>query len=53
MGSKGDFAQMLKAMATARMKPIIDSVKPLESVQEAMGKMEAGEQFGKIILKVS
>jgi NADPH:quinone reductase-like Zn-dependent oxidoreductase len=53
MGSKEDFAQMLKAMTTAKMKPIIDSVKPLESIQEAMGRMEAAEQFGKIILKVS
>jgi NADPH:quinone reductase-like Zn-dependent oxidoreductase len=36
MGSKGDFAQMLKAMTTEKMKPVIDSVNPLESVQEAM-----------------
>jgi hypothetical protein len=26
---------------------------PLENVQEAMGKMEAGNQFGKIVLKIS
>jgi len=39
-------------MAAARLKPIIDSVMPLDEARAAIGKMEAGEQFGKIVLKV-
>ncbi|MHC4571116.1 MAG: zinc-binding dehydrogenase [Planctomycetota bacterium] len=53
MGSDDDFRKMLKAVATVKIEPIIDSVMPLENVQEAMGKMEAGNQFGKIVLKIS
>jgi NADPH:quinone reductase-like Zn-dependent oxidoreductase len=53
MGSDEDFRQVLKAVTTARLKPVIDSVMPLESVREAMSRMEEGKQFGKIVLKIS
>jgi NADPH:quinone reductase-like Zn-dependent oxidoreductase len=53
MGSDEDMRQMLKAVSTAKLKPVIDSVLPLSDVREAMGRMEAAEQFGKIVLKVS
>ena len=53
MGSNEDFRQMLKAVTTAKLKPVIDSVIPLENVRDAMGKMEAGKHFGKIALRVS
>jgi NADPH:quinone reductase-like Zn-dependent oxidoreductase len=53
MGSDEDFRQMLKAVTTARLKPVIDSAAPLENIAEAMGRMEAAEQFGKIVLEVS
>lgn len=53
MGSDEDFYQMLKAVTAAKLKPIIDSVIPLVNVKDAMGKMEEGKQFGKIVIKVS
>ncbi|MHC4792267.1 MAG: zinc-binding dehydrogenase [Planctomycetota bacterium] len=53
MGSDEDFRQMFRAVTTARLKPVIDSVTPLENIQDAMGKMEEGKQFGKIVLKIS
>jgi NADPH:quinone reductase-like Zn-dependent oxidoreductase len=53
MGSDEDLRQMLRAVTTAKLRPIIDSVEPLENVREAMGKMETGEQFGKIVLRIS
>jgi NADPH:quinone reductase-like Zn-dependent oxidoreductase len=52
MGSNEDFRQMLKAVTAVKLKPVIDSVYPLENIREATTKMERGEQFGKIILKV-
>ena len=52
MGSNEDFRQMLKAVTTAKLKPIIDSVRPLGSIREAMTKMEAAEQFGKIVIRI-
>jgi NADPH:quinone reductase-like Zn-dependent oxidoreductase len=53
MGSDEDCRRMLDAIEKAKLKPIIDSILPLGKAQEAMGKMETGEQFGKIVLKVS
>ncbi len=53
LGSAGDLRQMLKAVKVAKLKPVIDEVFPLEGVQEATKKMEAGKQSGKIVLKVS
>ncbi len=53
MGSDEDCRRMLEAVEKAKLKPIIDSVLPLEKAKEAMGKMESGKQFGKIVLKIS
>ena len=53
MGSHEDFRLMLRAVAAAGLEPVIDSVHPLENVAEATGRMEAGEQFGKIVLRIS
>jgi NADPH:quinone reductase-like Zn-dependent oxidoreductase len=52
MGSNEDFRQMLKAVTAARLKPVIDSVEPLENVKQAMGRMERAERFGKIVLDI-
>lgn len=53
MGSDEDFRQMVAAVSAAELHPVIDSVMPLEKVKDAMGKMETGEQFGKIVLEIS
>jgi NADPH:quinone reductase-like Zn-dependent oxidoreductase len=52
MGSDEDCRQMLEAVEKAKLKPVIDSVLPLENAREAMEKMETGKQFGKIVLNV-
>lgn len=53
MGSEKDFRQMLRAVTIAKLKPVVDSVISLDNARDAMNKMEAGEQFGKIALRVS
>ncbi len=53
MGSDDDFSAMLSAVSAAKLKPVVDSVLPLAEVREAMSKMEAARQFGKIVLKIS
>jgi len=50
-GSHEDFRLMLRTMAGANLKPVIDSVVPLDRAKDALARMEAGEQFGKIVLK--
>lgn len=51
-GSHEDFRQMLRAVEANGVKPVIDSVHPLSAVREATARMERGEQFGKIVLKI-
>jgi NADPH:quinone reductase-like Zn-dependent oxidoreductase len=53
MGSNEDFRQMLRAVNAAELRPVIDSVEPLENAGKAMGRMERGEQFGKLVLRIS
>jgi NADPH:quinone reductase-like Zn-dependent oxidoreductase len=53
MGSDEDFRAMLSAVSAAKLKPVVDSVFPLAEARDAMAKMEAGQQFGKIVLKVA
>jgi NADPH:quinone reductase-like Zn-dependent oxidoreductase len=51
MGSPSDFAAMLKLYESG-LKPVIDKVFPLEQAGDAHIRMEAGDQFGKIVLKI-
>lgn len=53
MGSNEDFRRMLMAVSAAGLKPVVDSVEPLENVGKAMARMETGRQFGKIALRIS
>jgi NADPH:quinone reductase-like Zn-dependent oxidoreductase len=50
MGSLEDFRLMLRTVHAAAIRPVLDSVLPLDQAREAMGRMERGEQFGKIVL---
>ncbi|MGD2175400.1 MAG: zinc-binding dehydrogenase [Candidatus Brocadiaceae bacterium] len=52
MGSDREFRRMLQTVEAGGVRPVIDSVVPLEEVAEAQRRMEAGEQFGKIVLGI-
>ena len=52
LGSKRQLLDMLKFMEEHKIKPIIDSIMPLERVREAHKRMEDSKHFGKIVLKV-
>jgi zinc-binding alcohol dehydrogenase/oxidoreductase len=52
MGSPSDFAAMLKLYESG-LKPVIDKVFPLEQAGDAHIRMEAGDQFGKIVLAIA
>jgi NADPH:quinone reductase-like Zn-dependent oxidoreductase len=52
LGSQEDFRLMLLAVAAAGVKPVIDREFPLDCAPDALARMEAGEQFGKIVLTV-
>ncbi len=53
MGSNQDFAEMLSFVNKHQIKPIVSHVFNLEQAQEALDLLATGNQFGKIVLKIS
>ena len=53
MGSPSDFAAMLKLYDAGGLRPVIDKVFPLEQAGDAHIRLEASDQFGKIVLRIS
>jgi NADPH:quinone reductase-like Zn-dependent oxidoreductase len=52
MGNAGEFEAVLDAM-NAGMRPVVDSTYPLADVQAALARVDAAEQFGKVVMSVS
>jgi zinc-binding alcohol dehydrogenase/oxidoreductase len=52
MGTREDFAGMYELVASGRARPIVDEVFPLSEARAAHERLEAGEQFGKIVLSI-
>ena len=52
MGSREDFAGAFELVKSGRARPVIDEVFPLEEARAAHERMERGEQFGKIVLRI-
>jgi NADPH:quinone reductase-like Zn-dependent oxidoreductase len=52
MGTKSDFEGAYELVKSGRAKPVVDSVFPLEQARTAHERLEAGEQFGKIVLAI-
>jgi len=47
-----DFAGAYELVASGRVRPVIDTVLPLEEIRAAHERLEAGEQLGKIVLSI-
>ena len=52
MGTKADFEGAYELVKSGRAKPVVDSVFPLARARAAHERMEAAEQFGKIVLTI-
>ncbi|HUJ29926.1 MAG TPA: zinc-binding dehydrogenase [Candidatus Acidoferrum sp.] len=52
MGGKAELLAALKLFDRGLLKPVIDTVMPLERAREAHERLERREQFGKIVLRV-
>lgn len=50
-GSRGELRQVLQATAAGLIKPVIDSIFPLEEAAEAHRRMEERNHFGKMLLR--
>jgi len=52
VGTREEFRQVLDFMAVARTKPILDQIFSLKDTASAHQRMEAGQQFGKMVLSM-
>jgi NADPH:quinone reductase-like Zn-dependent oxidoreductase len=52
MGTRDDFEAAYELVKSGRAKPVVDSVRPLAEARAAHERMEAGEQFGKLVLSI-
>jgi NADPH:quinone reductase-like Zn-dependent oxidoreductase len=50
MASRSEFEEVLRVIARGDIHPVVDTVMPLDEVREAHERLEAGGQFGKIVL---
>ena len=53
MGSDEDFELLMAHINRYKVKPIVDRIFELNSINSAFERMAAGEQFGKIVIKVA
>ena len=52
MGTKDEFAAILKLVTVGKLKPVMDRIFPLAECRAAHEYLESGAQFGKVVLKV-
>jgi NADPH:quinone reductase-like Zn-dependent oxidoreductase len=52
LGPRRALERVLELIAGGRLRPVIDSVLPLEACRDAHERLEAGGVFGKIVLRV-
>jgi NADPH:quinone reductase-like Zn-dependent oxidoreductase len=52
MGTKSEFATVLKLVAAGRLRPVVDRTFPLKDCAAAHTYLESGDQFGKVVLVV-
>ncbi|HET9802930.1 MAG TPA: zinc-binding dehydrogenase [Candidatus Acidoferrum sp.] len=52
MGTKDEFATVLKLVNDGKLKPVVDKIFPLQECRAAHEYLESGAQFGKVVLHV-
>lgn len=53
MGTRREFAEIVKLAGEGKLWPVVDSVVPLAGGAEAYRRMQRGEQTGKLVIEVS
>jgi zinc-binding alcohol dehydrogenase/oxidoreductase len=52
MGTRADFEAVYELVASGRARPVVDTVFPLAEARAAHERLEAAEQFGKVVLRI-
>src|SRR3954468_13230144 len=50
MGTMGELHEVLKHVFSGKLKPVVDKTYPMREARAAHERLEAGQQFGKIVL---
>ena len=50
MGSCDEFREIVSLFSSGRLRPVVDGVYPVHRAREAYERLEAGSQFGKIVI---
>lgn len=53
MGGKAELFDVIELVREGKLKPVVDTVLPLQDAAAAQQRLENREQFGKIVLKVA
>jgi NADPH:quinone reductase-like Zn-dependent oxidoreductase len=53
MGNDAEFAAVVKLFREGRLRPPVDRVYPLEESRAAFERMQGGEQFGKLVVRIA
>jgi NADPH:quinone reductase-like Zn-dependent oxidoreductase len=53
MGSRADLLALLRRIGAGRLRPVIDSVFPLDEAGAALDRLASGAQFGKVVVEIA
>jgi NADPH:quinone reductase-like Zn-dependent oxidoreductase len=53
MGSRREYREIVRLAGLGRLWPLVDRVVPLDGAVDALRRLAAGEQFGKLVIEVS
>jgi NADPH:quinone reductase-like Zn-dependent oxidoreductase len=53
MGSDAEFEAIVGELRAGRLLPVVDTVVPLAEGRRAYERLQAGEQFGKVVVRVA
>ena len=52
VGTRESLEDMIRALSASRIKPVIDTVFPIEETQAAFAHLESGQHFGKVCISL-
>ena len=53
MGSDDEFDAVTQELHEGRLAPVVDSVFPLDEGRQAFERLQSGEQFGKVVIRIA
>lgn len=52
MSTRAEFHDVMKLVWQGKLKPVVDTVFPMEEAQAAYRRLKAGKQFGKVVIEI-